>query len=424
VNNLQSLADHIITSLFDVADPSAWAWTWVVYGVFILIAAVLGVTFVALFAGPMSWIERRIAGRMQARIGPNRVGPQGMVQWLADGIKCFLKEDLTPVDADRPLFYLAPYFVFAGMFGTFVVLPFGAHVIAADLDVGLLWLLAIPSLVCVGLLMAGWGSNSKWALFGGIRSAAQLVSYEIPSAFALLSVILFAGTMSTQEIIQAQGAWPWEWYLFRNPLLFVSFFLYFISALAESNRTPFDLPEAESELVAGYNVEYSGMRFLFFLFAEWTNLWIMSAISTLAFLGGWQIPFVSPEEIAASTGWTFVGLQFLSFVIFAGKTSALVFLVVQLRWTLPRLRVDQLMITCWKYLVPISIAAMVGNLVLLAVVPEGSVVDWALRGLMLLVGLALAVRYAQRIRANYVADRDNYRKMEGKDLWYPPYRLP
>lgn len=424
MNNLQSVADHIITALFDVSDPAAWPYTWLVYIALILVVAGAAAVFVAIFAGPMSFVERRIAGRMMSRIGPNRVGPQGLLQWLADGVKCFLKEDLVPADADRPLFFLAPYFVFIGMFGTFVVLPFGAHVVAADLDVGLLWLLAIPSLVVVGLLMAGWGSNSKWALFGGIRSAAQLVSYEIPSAFALLSVVLFAGTMSTQGVIAAQGAWPWEWYLFRNPLLFASFFLYFTSALAESNRTPFDLPEAESELVAGYNVEYSGMRFLFFLFAEWANLWIMSAIACLAFLGGWQIPGVSPAEIAAATGWTFAGYQLLSFLVFVVKTSMLVFLVVQLRWTLPRLRVDQLMITCWKYLVPLSLIALLGNLVLLAAVPEGSVVDWALRGLMLLVGLALLARYVQRARANYLADRDNYRKMEGKDLWYPPYRLP
>lgn len=423
MNTLQAVADQLIASWFSV-DPATWAYTWLVYGLLILAAAGVAVVFVMFFAGPMSYVERRIAARMMSRVGPNRVGPQGVLQWLADGIKCFLKEDLVPEDADRPLFYMAPYFVFVGMFGTFVALPFGAHVIAADLDVGLLWLLAIPSLVVVGLLMAGWGSNSKWALFGGIRSAAQLVSYEIPSAFALLSVILFAGTMSTQGVITAQGGMPWDWFVFRNPFLFASFFLFFTSALAEGNRTPFDLPEAESELVAGYNVEYSGMRFLFFLFSEWANLWVMCAVATLAFLGGWQIPGVTPAEIAAATGWSFAGLQLLSFVIFAVKTSVLVFVVVQLRWTLPRLRVDQLMITCWKYLVPLSLVMLLGNLALVVGVPDGSIVDWVLRGLVLLVGLAIAVRYVQRVRANYVADRDNYRKMEGRELWYPPYRLP
>ncbi|MBU0550651.1 NADH-quinone oxidoreductase subunit NuoH [Myxococcota bacterium] len=424
MNNLQGLADYAIRAWFSVPDPARWPYTWLVYLGFILLAGLIAVGFAAGFAGPMSFIERRIAGRMMSRIGPNRVGPQGIFQFIADGIKSLLKEDIVPAEADRPLFLLAPYLVFTGMFGTFVALPFAAHVIAADLDVGILWLLAIPSLVVVGLLMAGWGSNSKWAVFGGVRSAAQLVSYEIPSAFALLSVVLFAGTLSTQGIIAAQGPWPWEWFIFRNPLLFVTFFIFFISALAEGNRAPFDLPEAESELVSGYNVEYSGMRFVFFFFAEWANLWVMSALATTAFLGGWQVPGMPAVEIAAMTGWRFVGWEALSFLIFALKTSVLVFVVVQLRWTLPRLRVDQLMTTCWKYLVPLSLITLTGNLVLLALVPERGVVDWMMRGLMVLIAAALALRYLQRVRANYLADRENYRKMEGKELWYPPYRLP
>jgi len=423
MNILQFVADKLIRALFGV-DPAAWEWSWVVYVVVVGLAAFVAFAFVALFAGPVSWIERRIAGRIQSRIGPNRVGPQGVIQWLADGLKCFLKEDLVPAAADRPLFRAAPYFVFTGMFGAFVVLPFGSHMVAADLNVGILYILAITSVVVVGLLMAGWGSNSKWALFGGVRSAAQLVSYEVPSAFALLSVVLLAGTLSTQGIVQAQGGWPWEWFVFRNPFLFAAFFLYFTAAIAEGNRTPFDLPEAESEIIAGYNIEYSGMRFLFFLFAEWANIWIMSAIATFAFLGGWQIPGMPYARISETTGWAFFGWNLLSWTIFLAKATVLVFIVIQLRWTLPRLRVDQLMITCWKYLVPMSMAALVGTLILMAAIPENGIVDKVLRGLMVLSGAVVALAYVQRIRMTYLVDRERYRKMEGVDLWYPPYRLP
>lgn len=405
-------------------DPATWPHMWLVYLGAMVVVAVAVLTFVSLFAGPLSWLERRIAARIQSRVGPNRVGPQGFVQWIADGLKCFLKEDLVPDEADGVLFKLAPYLVFVGTFGAFLVLPFGVHVVAAQLDVGLLYVLAITSIVVVGLLMAGWGSNSKWALFGGVRSAAQLISYEVPAAFALLAVILQAGALSTQGIVGAQGGLPWDWFLFRNPFLFAAFFIYFTAAIAEGNRTPFDLPEAESELVSGYNIEYSGMRFLFFFFAEWANLWTMSAISTLAFLGGWQIPGVSPAEVAATTGATFVGLQLLSFLVFAVKASALVFIVVQLRWTLPRLRVDQLMIVCWKYLVPLAFACTGGVLLMLVLVPEHSLLDVLIRFSLLTFVAVVLVMYVQRIRSNYLADRDNYQKMEGKPLWYPPYRLP
>jgi NADH-quinone oxidoreductase subunit H len=204
----------------------------------------------------------------------------------------------------------------------------------------------------------------------------------------------------------------------------MAFFTYFTAAIAEGNRTPFDLPEAESELVSGYNIEYSGMRFLFFFFAEWANLWVMSVIAAVCFLGGWQIPGVSPKMIAESQGWAFVGWQALSFVVLSIKTLALVLLVIQLRWTVPRLRVDQLMIACWKYLVPLSLVAALGTMFLLPVIYEGSPADWAMRIGLTVFLLWAAVLYIRRIRATYVADRDNYRKMEGKDLWYPPYRLP
>jgi NADH-quinone oxidoreductase subunit H len=423
MNAAQQVANRFIVQVLG-EDPSSYAYTELIYAAMLVAVAAVVLAFVALFAGPITVVERRMAGRIQSRIGPNRVGPNGALQWLADGIKNFLKEDLTPQGADRPLFRLAPYLVFMGLFGTFVVLPFGAGLIAADLNVDLLYLLDITALVVVGLMMAGWASNSKWALFGGIRSAAQLVSYEIPAAFSLIAVVIQAGTLSTQSIVLAQGGAPWEWFLLRNPFLFLAFFTYFTAAIAEGNRTPFDLPEAESELVSGYNIEYSGMRFLFFFFAEWANLWVMSVIAVVCFLGGWQIPGVLPETIAESQGWAFVGWQALSFVVLSIKTIALVLLVIQLRWTVPRLRVDQLMIACWKYLVPLSLVAALGTMLLLPVIYEGSPADWAMRIGLTVFTLWAAVLYIRKIRATYVADRDNYRKMEGKDLWYPPYRLP
>ncbi len=423
MNIFQSIGDQLIGWLFEV-DPATWPYTYLVYALLIALGGGLTFGFVAIFAGPVTWVERRVAGRMMSRIGPNRVGPQGVLQWLCDGLKCWMKEDLVPACADRPLFRFAPYLVFGGMFGTFAVLPFGANIVATELNVGILYLLAVTGFVVIGMLMAGWGSNSKWAMFGGIRSAAQLVSYEIPVAFALMTVVLVAGSMSLQELVLGQGGMPWEWFVFRNPFLFAAFFLFFTAAIAEGNRTPFDLPEAESELVAGYNVEYSGMRYLFFMFAEWANLWVMSAIATVAFLGGWQIPGVSPEVIAASEGWTFVGWQALSVAIFVAKASVLVFFVIQLRWTLPRLRIDQLMVTCWKYLVPLSLACILGVLVLMLLIPEGSLVDMLLRVVMLAVGLAIAITYLRKVRATYLATRETYRNMEGKDQWYPAYRLP
>ena len=308
------------------------------------------------------------------------------------------------------------------MFAAFVVLPFGVDLVAADLNVGLLYVFAITSLVVVGVLMAGWSSNSKWALFGGVRSAAQIVSYEIPTALGLMSVVLLAGSLSTQDIIRAQGGMPWDWFVFRNPFTFVAFFLFLTSAIAEGNRTPFDLPEAESELVAGYLTEYSGMRYLFFMFAEWANLWIIAAMTTVCFLGGWQIPGVAPETVGVS-GWGWAW-QILSFLIFAAKAMVLVMLVIQLRWTLPRLRVDHLMATCWKYLVPLTLACVTGVACWIVFVPEGGIVDLVVRGVMVLVALALSVHFVRRVRFNYMSDRDNYQRMTGQDLWYPPHRLP
>jgi NADH-quinone oxidoreductase subunit H len=203
-----------------------------------------------------------------------------------------------------------------------------------------------------------------------------MISYEIPSALGLMCAVLLAGSLSPQEVIRAQGAMPWDWFVFRSPFSFAAFFLFFTSSIAEGNRTPFDLPEAESELVAGYLTEYSGMRYLFFMFAEWANLWIMAAMATICFLGGWQVPGLSTQNVPAWT-WGFAGYQVLSLLVFAAKAMVLVFLVIQLRWTLPRLRVDQLMATCWKYLVPLTMLCVMGVAVWMVFVPAGGWLDLA-----------------------------------------------
>jgi NADH-quinone oxidoreductase subunit H len=331
-------------------------------GLVLGVAAAIIMLFMAPTAGIITWVERRVAGRMQSRIGPNRAGPQGFLIWLADGVKSLIKEDIIPTDSNKPLFRLAPYLVFAGVSATFVVMPFGQYLIAADLDIGVLFIIAVTSLVTIGLMTGGWASNNKWSLLGGIRSAAQIISYEIPGAIAVVCIVMMTGSLRLQDIIGAQGGaggaiwetggWPWYWYVFRNPITFGLFFLYFTTALAEGNRGPFDLPEAESELVAGYSTEYSGMRYLFFFFAEWANVFVMSGIASALFLGGWQIPGVSPAQQEAH-----LALQLLGTVLFLVKSWGLIFVVIWVKWTLPRIRIDQMMNLCWKWFVPLSFGA-------------------------------------------------------------------
>jgi len=357
-------------------------------------ACLLLIALLGPFSGLVVVAERRIAGRMQSRIGPNRVGPQGLLQWLADGIKLIVKEDIVPSDADPVLFRLAPYLVWMGVFATFVVLPFSQVAIVADMNVGLLYLLSITALVVVGVIMGGWASNSKWSLLGGMRSAAQIVSYEVPAALALLTVVVLAGTLSPQGIVRAQGGAPWNWYLFDNPFTLTAFVIYFISALAEGNRTPFDLPEAESELVSGYNTEYSGFRFSVFFLAEWTNLYVIAAVATAVFFGGWRVPLVSPQEMEAS-----ILLQAAGFATFFLKALALVFVIIWVRWTVPRFRVDQMMSLCWKYFIPITFATFLGAALWVWLAPPWVRVGMRL-ALFTVFGLGVAVLFVRRVMYN------------------------
>ncbi|MCF6248829.1 MAG: NADH-quinone oxidoreductase subunit NuoH [Desulfobacula sp.] len=398
-------------------EGSGYSLAWYILFVFIIAGALL--FFAANFAGITSFIERRIAARIQTRVGPNVVGPQGILQWVADGIKLLLKEDLIPDRADQFLFRVAPYFVFSGLFAAFVALPFGYGIVAADLNVGVYYIFAITSLVVVGIIMGGWSSNSKWALFGALRSAAQIISYEIPTALSLIPVIMLTGSLSTQDIIKAQGGLPWDWFVFHSPFTFVCFVVFFISALAEGNRIPFDLPEAESELVSGYNTEYSGFRFLVFPMAEWANLWVIAAMVSLTYLGGWQVPFVSIETLSGS-----LVLIFLSVAVFVIKTSIVVFIVMQLRWTLPRVRVDQMTQLCWTYLVPFCLVAIVGTMIWMLIFPWETRVALLLRLMMFGIGFAFCFFYVRRIRFNYFNDKTAYENLKKKSPWYPIWRLP
>jgi len=359
---MQELVDSLVAN----GTVPAGIPVWVHYLVAMLVfGGIVVFGFILPIAGITTWVERRIMGRIQSRIGPNRVGPAGFLQWLADGIKNMLKEDIVPIAADAPLFKLAPYVVMTGFVAAFVAIPFGRPLIIADLDVGILYVTAVTSLVVVGILMAGWSSNNKWSLLGGIRSAAQIVSYEIPAGLSIFPIVMLAGTLSMQGIIAAQGAAPWRWFLFANPFTFVAFFVFFVAALAEGNRTPFDLPEAESELVMGFATEYSGMRNLLFFMAEWGNLYVIGAVVTTLFLGGWKLP-VALDALPA------IVLVPLQFVYFFLKSYFWVFMAIWLRWTLPRIRVDQMMVMCWKYLVPIAFVNLLGTAVWMVAFPHGA----------------------------------------------------
>jgi NADH-quinone oxidoreductase subunit H len=361
-------------------DPDRWSPTGhqLLYGVSVAVLAFVLVNFGAVVSGMTVWWEMRVSSRMQSRVGYNRVGAGGFFQWVADAVKLLFKEDLVPADADHALFRAAPYFVLVGFALVFVALPFGESLVAADLDVGVFYVVSVTALVVIGILLAGWSSNSKWALFGGMRSAAQVISYEIPAGLAILVPVLLAGTLSLQGIIRAQGPWPWDWFVFATPAGPLAFVVFFVAQLAEGNRTPFDLPEAESELVAGYLSEYSSFRFALYFLVEFGNLWVMAALSVALFLGGWQVPFAGPEVFAAARGagelpaLAWWGLQVISMAVFALKTLLMVNLIVWIRWTLPRIRVDQMMVMCWKYLVPVALFDLLGTATWMVVFPQGA----------------------------------------------------
>jgi NADH-quinone oxidoreductase subunit H len=326
--------------------PALPSWLAAAIGGGIAVGAVIAfVSVVAMFS---IWLERRIAGRIQSRIGPNRVGPFGLLQSVADGVKLLLKEDIIPTGADKRLFILAPALVMASALGMFAAIPMAAGAGFTDLNLGVLYIVAISALATIGVIMAGWSSNNKWALYGAMREAAQVVSYEIPLGLALLVPVIVAGSMNLRIVTEQQAGWGGAcWMLLQNPAVLPGFVLYFVAALAENKRAPFDLPESESELVAGFHTEYSGIRFSFFFLEEYGAMFLMSALGVALYLGGWNFP-----GIDVLTGAWLTVAQLTVFIV---KSMVLVFLMIWIRWTLPRLRVDQVMVLGYKYLTPLAL---------------------------------------------------------------------
>jgi len=323
---------------------------------FLFVAVALAITVVmATVGGFGTYAERKISADIQGRLGPNRVGPYGILQVLADGIKMVSKEDILPISADKFLFYLAPFLCLFGVISTFAVMPVSSGFTLSHFNLGIFYIIAISSLVGVGIFLGGYASNSKWSLLGGMRGASQIVSYEIPVTLSIMSVVLVTGSLSFSGVLSHQGGMPHQWLIFYNPFMFISFFILFIGSLAETNRAPFDLPEAESELVSGYNTEYTGIRFGLFALAEYMEVFVVSAVASALFLGGYLVPF--------NLGGDGVVGQILQLSIFMMKALGLYYVVIWVRWTFPRLRVDQLMSVCWKYLTPIAIFNLVGNAV-------------------------------------------------------------
>ncbi|MCB0271653.1 MAG: NADH-quinone oxidoreductase subunit H [Bdellovibrionales bacterium] len=388
---------------------------------FVLIAIFFS-GMIAPIAGLSVYIERRLSAKMQSRIGCNRLGPEGILQILADGIKLITKEDFMPKGADPFLFKIAPFFVMVGAFVSFAVIPFSSLFVLADLHVGVVFLLALSSVVVIGIMLAGWSSNNKWSILGSLRSAAQIVSYEIPLGLALLIPVLITGSMNLQEIGAFQKGGVNHWLIFfAGPFTIVAFFVYFISAIAEVNRTPFDLPEAESELVSGFHTEYSGIRWGLFFIGEYTNMFLISCIAVTIFLGGYHksianIPFVwitvyfsfflllhvltfipgmckkmisgdsfldvmmknEPKALSRTSKMLcalislFISVflhryhdesALIQTLVFISKSYFLVLIIMWLRWSLPRYRIDQLMDLCWKNLIPLSFLCVCGTMI-------------------------------------------------------------
>ena len=369
-----------------LADAPSW----------LLVAIAAGLPALACFGfmgvGPVVYVygERKIAGFMQDRLGPMRVGKWGVLQTIADTVKLLFKEAIFPKDVDKKLFLLAPLLVGTGAFLPMVVVPWGARLQAADLNVGVFFVAAVSSLSVVGLIMAGWASNNKYALFGGMRSAAQIVSYEIPAVMLLLVPVMIAGSLSLQDLVAVQAGGLQNWLLFRYfPLMPIAFVAFFVAGMAECNRTPFDIPEAESELVAGFHTEYSGFFFAMFMMAEYTEMFVISAVTTVLFLGGYLAPHPALQAIGpVPLGWFWL--------IF--KAWSLLFVMMWLRWTLPRMRVDQLMYVAWKVLLPIAFALVIvmGGLILWPATANGfpwdHYVGWPITVLLVVFLFTVMVR--------------------------------
>jgi NADH-quinone oxidoreductase subunit H len=318
-----------------------------------LIQIGLVVTLVALWVAYATYLERKISAFMQARLGPMRVGPWGLLQPIADGLKLLTKEDFIPEKADRWIFFSAPYIAVASAFIVFSVIPFGPDwAVITDVNIGLLLVLAVSSVGVLALILAGWSSNSKYALLGALRSSAQMVSYEVAMGLSLIGALMFARTLSLSGMVLGQAA-DSIWYIVYQP---VGFLIFLVSGIAENNRAPFDLPEAESELVAGFHTEYSGFRWSLFFMAEYAAMVVIAAIATTVYLGGWYVPFVHGLTEARGYHNLYVLISLLAFLT---KASIILYVYFWLRWTLPRFRYDQLMDIGWKWLIPSALINIV-----------------------------------------------------------------
>jgi NADH-quinone oxidoreductase subunit H len=303
-----------------------------------IVCAVAMFGFVSVFVMFLVWMERKVSARMQSRLGPNRVGPFGLLQTLADAIKLTTKEDIKPVKRDKLPYFIAPILAFVATFMGMVVVPFDFKMVVADLNIGVLYIIAITSFTVIAILSAGWSSNNKYSLLGGFRSAAQIVSYEVPLVLSLVPVIMITGKLNFSGIVEYQRQAGY-WFVFPQ---FVAFLTFLTSATAEANRAPFDIPEAESELTGGFHTEYSGVKFAMFFLGEYVAIVVSSAVAATVFLGGFLPPF---HFLGFIPGWVW----FLSKVLF------IIYLIMAFRWTFPRLRVDQLMDFGWKVLIPVAI---------------------------------------------------------------------
>ena len=361
-------------------DPSVWlraVWLVTLVGVFFGVVGAVGALGI--------WWERKVSARIQARIGPNRVGPMGLFQSIADGIKLITKEDLTPAGADSFLFKLAPYLAFAPVFAAYLALPFGPDVVfEPKLSVGIFWVMAILGVEVIGVILAGWASNNKWSMYGAMREACQLVSYEIPLGISMIVVILSVGTLDLVKLSNMQTGGVQTWLVFSQPFVMMAFVVFFVASLAANKRAPFDLPESDSELVAGYHTEYSGLRFSLFFFAEYAAMFVLGAVQVVLFLGGWNDPFGMiavwhAKALAAyQTSASAENILFLILVNLAGvgcfvsKVIIIIFMQMWVRWTLPRPRIDQVLHACVKVLLPLSCALMLGSAMWEWLVPQDS----------------------------------------------------
>ena len=341
-----SVVTHWVDQLLRSFLPEGWA----ILTEFILIGLCLLVGY-AVIALVLIYVERKVCAFFQCRLGPNRVGPYGLIQSVADMIKMLTKELITINHVDKFLFNLAPYIVIIASVIAFSCLPFAKGLEIIDFNVGAFFVMAVSSMGIVGILLAGWSSNNKYSLIGAMRSGAQMISYELSIRLSILTIIVFTDTMQLSQIVanQADG-----WFIFKGHIpAFIAFIIYLIAGTAETNRGPFDLPEADSELTAGYHTEYSGMHFGFFYLAEYLNMFIVAGMATTLFLGGWM-----PLHIGGWNGFNAMMDAIPSIIWFFGKTGGLIFIIMWFKWTFPRLRIDQLLTLEWKYLLPINLVNM------------------------------------------------------------------